>query len=157
MSGDIFKKAFSKSSEEVRQRTSGGTSKQKKTKRDFVRDIKADIENLISQIPPVFEVSDVHFHERAGFVVHLPQDDTGILFEKTVLEVIIIVPDDEKSKDGYVASILRRPWNSLRQPPPSSRGTRDEVIEKLSLNLGRILGEEYERRIDFYKRLEEGL
>ncbi len=99
MSGDIFKKAFSKSVEEGRQRTSGGTTNQKKTKRDFVRDIKADIENLISQIPPVFEVSDVHFHEGVSFVVHLPQHGSGILFEKTVLEVRIIVPDDEKSTD----------------------------------------------------------
>jgi hypothetical protein len=148
MSGDIFKKAFSKSVEEGRQRTSGGTTKQKKTRRDFVRDIKADIENLISQIPPVFEVSDIHFHERAGFVVHLPEFDIGMKFEKEVLEVIIIVPDDEKSADRFTASILRRPFNYLRQDPPSSRGTRDEMIEQLSLKLGRILGEEYERRID---------
>jgi hypothetical protein len=157
MSGDIFKKAFSKSVEEGRQRTSGGTRKQKKTKRDFVRDIKADIENLISQIPPVFEVSDVHFHGGVSFVVHLPQHDTGILFEKTVLEVSIIVPDDEKSADRFTAIIQRRPFNYLRQDPPSSRGTRDEMIEQLSLKLGRVLGEEYERRIDFYKRLEKGL
>ncbi len=31
------------------------------------------------------------------------------------------------------------------------------MIEQLSLKLGRILGKEYEERIDFYKRMEDGL
>jgi len=165
MSGDIFKKAFSKASEEERQRNLDDR-KRSKIQRERTEEIREKVESVISQIPSVFEVSRVHFNTKAEFMVTIPRGEThvyvSVMYEPTdtgVREMLLEKGLDEYRSLRWSSSIILINMVNLPTPPDANSGwvLRDQAIEWMASELGRILAEEYEGHRGFYKRMEDGL
>jgi len=165
MSDDLFKKAFSKVSEKERQRKSK-TNKKDKIRRERTEEIRENVESVISQIPSVFEVSRVSFHNSADFMVTIPRDKThlyvSVKYEPTdsIARTMVLEKGlDEYRSLRYWSSILSVNISNLPTPPSVNSGwvLRDQSIEWMASELGRILAEEYEGHRGFYKRMEDGL
>lgn len=163
MSGDIFKKAFSKSVEEVQPQKSN-TKSETKIIRDHIEDIRKDIEGIIWQIPSVFEVLNVRFDVKVYFEVSIPRNKSYLIAEigfhpqKGDAEWVEKMGVEELPRYSGNIDHADVNGNSLKHPGWYSGWVyRDAAIEWLASELGRILGEEYERHRDFYEKMEEGL
>ena len=160
MSGDIFKKAFDEASEEQRHQTTE-TNTKRKIQRECIEELREDLKSLFSQIPAVFEVSDLHFEEEASFKVSIQEgknflgvsisdNPSGSLAESVGVD----------RTPNYIALITQfsdagMVWGD---PVNSNFVYRDAAIEWLASELGRILGTEYESHFDYYKEMErEGM
>ena len=162
-SDDIFKKTFSKSADEERQR-SIDIEKERQIReeedRAHIEAIRGDVESVVSQIPSVFQVSEVSFYKDVRFSskdirfwVRIPEDDSRLIVTiqlagwsqpQKYCGDIAKVWEDRGRDARYLAST--DPWLG-----------REEIGKWLASELGRILGEEYERHRDFYEKMEEGL
>ena len=153
MSGDIFKKAFSKSVEEERQRKLE-SEKDDRIRRERIEEIRENVESVISQIPTVFKVSVVSFHTDVTFWVNIPEDDSS-----PANLYVMIRPEVWSQKQEYFGSIIGyygdQDGKVLAKTDPDLG--REDICKWLASELGRILGEEYERHRDFYEKMEEGL
>ena len=167
MSADLFKKSFSKSVDEERQRNMK-IEKERRIRREEeqerIADIRDSVESVISQIPSVFQVSDVEFGSHGGFRVEIPRRD------KSGLHVRIIWDDsewhDHLSKEERYSVVIEpldldfslKPDSGLYATPFDSGFMYREGVGKwLGSELGRILGGEYERHRGFYEKMEDGL
>ena len=149
MSDDIFKKAFSKASEEERQRKLE-SEKDDGIQRERIEEIRESVESVISEIPSVFEVSVVSFHKDATFWVHIPEDDSSLY--------VMIRPAVWSQEQEYFGVITEyygdQGGKELAKTDPDLG--REDICKWLASELGRILGEEYEGHRGFYEKMEKG-
>ena len=164
MSGDIFKKAFSKSVEEERQRKLE-SERDTEIQRERIEEIRESVESVISEIPSVFKVSNVRFDDSVRFKVNIPSGPESYL--NVSVGWSVKERDDldvwSKTEERYFAHIhqngdilSRNPHNPKNDDYYSGYVFREGVGRWLASELGRILGEEYEQARGFYKSLEEG-
>jgi hypothetical protein len=151
MSGDLFKKAFSKSSEEERERILRSVAMEQK-KQDQVSSIKEDVETIISQIPSIFEVTDVKFDRCAKFNVYLPNHPQDGPDDERFHWEVGFYPYGWEDRDTYQVNLRHFPRLEWVQEVNKYEKLAEEAIEIISTELGTKLGEEYAR----HKRSTEG-
>lgn len=169
MSGDIFKKAFSESVDKERQRSIKLEKERQieiEEQRERIGEIRDDVESVISQIPTVFAVSNVTFESSGSFDVGIPVGNDSYLFVHIDWSIpgkwLETMLEEGSFEDRYIVSIGANNIDFSLDPESESEEYisdplyRESVSKWLGSELGRILGEEYERHRDFYEKMEKG-
>ena len=143
-SGNLFKTAFSKSSEEEGERILRSVAMEQK-KQDQVSSIKEDVETIISQIPSVFEVADVEFDRCIKFRVYMPNyPHDGPTNERYYWEAGFY-PYGWEDRETYQVTLKHYPRLEWVQEVNKREMPTEKAVEIISTELGTILGKEYAR------------
>ena len=103
-SGDLFKEAFSKSSEDERHRKSAIDARSRR-QLEQVETIKEEVEDIISQIPSVFAVENLSFGRSILFDVVMPRKKSDPDFEEKPHWSVGLFPSGHEKFNSFSVSI----------------------------------------------------